>query len=90
MEQLSKVNKTIELSLAYHPVCKCGAPWEQHKPTSTDTCGGYDPSKPILDIGTVVYNSPDFLCNLLWKAERFFKFLRLKRIQSCHSELIHV
>lgn len=62
-----KVRKNIELNAVVFPPCvSCGAP--------------YRPTKPIVDHGTVFFQSPDRLANILYRIERFFANIRLKRL----------
>jgi hypothetical protein len=70
-------SKIVELAAIAYPSCECGAPWVEH-----GACGGYKPSKPVMNYGTVFFRSNDMLANLLFRAEQMFKRLRVARMRS--------
>lgn len=78
---IGQASKYVELDAVVWPSCKCGLPWEDHQP-----CGGYIPSKPVRNLGTIHFKHPDLLATLYWKLEAFFKNLRHKRVTKCHLE----
>jgi hypothetical protein len=69
--------KSTEINAIVYPLCECGKTWPEH-----GDCGGYTPSTPVLNYGTVAFSSADPLANLLWKLESFFQRLRKRRVRS--------
>lgn len=66
---------TVQISAVVFPPCICGASWRVHGVTSRG-CEGYQPARPIEDLGTRVYQAPGFLpwwkrmlCNAAWAIE---------------------
>lgn len=70
---IGRIEKQIEILATVYPVCMCEKPWNQH-----GTCGGYIPSRPIEELGTVSFSSPSLYRMFLWKCESFFKRLRTR------------
>jgi hypothetical protein len=59
-----------------YPKCFCGEPWAAH-----GVCGGYKPLGPVIDYGTMSFESNDRIANMLFRIERFFKRLRVARLK---------
>ena len=76
MSQAGKVGSTVELNAVVRPPCVCGEPWSKH-----GGCGGYQPSGPIIDYGTIHFRSTDWLANTLYMVESFVKRLRIARMR---------
>lgn len=68
--------KYSSIEAVVYPKCLCGKPWAVH-----GDCGGYKPSGPIVDHGTMSFESNDRIANLLFIVERFFKRLRVARLK---------
>jgi hypothetical protein len=63
-----KVRKNVDLSAVVFPPCvECKAP--------------YKPTKPILDYGTVFFESPDAIATFWFRIEQFFRDLRIARLR---------
>lgn len=70
-------NKTVSIDAIVYPACECGEPWTKH-----GECGGYKPSGPVVNYGTIFFQSNDWLANTLFSVERFFQRLRAARLRS--------
>jgi hypothetical protein len=70
------VKKIVELRALVYPVCMCGEPWANH-----GSCGGYKPSRPIEDYGTVFFKSQDRIANWLFVIEQLIQRLRMARLR---------
>lgn len=72
----AQVKKTVSLDAVVYPACLCGEPWAKH-----GACGGYRPSGPTKDYGTIFFQSPDRIATCLFKLELIFKKLRMARLK---------
>jgi len=77
MGQTGKVGSVVEINAVVRPPCVCGEPWSKH-----GVCGGYQPSGPVIDYGTVHFRSKDWLANALYTVESFIKGLRIRRMRN--------
>lgn len=69
-------SKIVSLEAIVYPVCECGEPWSAH-----GNCGGYKPSGPVVNYGTIFFKSNDWLANLLFKVEQGIQRLRVIRLK---------
>lgn len=81
MDLLGSTTNSVEINAVVYPKCLCGKPWVEH-----GDCGGYKPSRPIEDVGTVAFRSKDWLSNCLWKIERSIQ--RIRRNRQCRLQQI--
>lgn len=70
-------SKTTCIEAIVYPSCECGESWTSH-----GACGGYKPSKPIVNYGTLHFGSNDWIANGLFIVERFFRRLRVNRLRN--------
>jgi hypothetical protein len=76
METAINSNSVVSVEAIVYPECTCGEPWTLH-----GLCGGYVPSKPVVNYGTMFFKSPDFIANTLFKLEQFLQRLRVARLR---------
>jgi hypothetical protein len=67
-KKVGRVAKRVEMGAIVFPPCaECAAP--------------YRPSKPIMDYGTVFFQSPDLVATVLFRIEQFFRDVRIARMR---------
>jgi hypothetical protein len=76
MDAIANSGKFMSLEALVYPPCECGEPWAKH-----GTCGGYKPVGPVINYGTIVFKSNDWLANGLFRIERFIQRLRVARLR---------
>ena len=75
-ESFGRIKNVLELNAQVYPPCHCGEPWTAH-----GKCGGYRPTKALVDYGTVYFVSADWLANFLFKIEQLIQRLRRSRMR---------
>jgi hypothetical protein len=68
--------KIASIEAIVYPPCECGEPWAKH-----GACGGYKPTGPVRNYGTLFFQSDDWLANTLFKVEHLFQRLRVARLR---------
>lgn len=76
VESFGKTKTFASIEALVYPACECGEPWTKH-----GECGGYKPSGPVVNYGTVMFRSNDRLANTLFRIENFFQKLRILRLR---------
>lgn len=77
MSVIAQQGQGLVVRAVVYPACKCGAAYTAHVPTGATDCQGYQPVRPIVDLGTRAYASNPSLpllarigCEVAWRVER--------------------
>lgn len=65
----SNVGANVTITARVMPSCVCGRPVTDHGCADTE-CSMYYPVRPVEEKGVRAYRHRDWLCRLLWAAER--------------------
>lgn len=72
------INKQeVSIDAIVYPPCECGEPWAKH-----GECGGYKPSRPVENYGTIVFRSSNWLATAIFKCEILLRKLRFVVLRS--------